>query len=84
MGVDIGERKKAEQALMASKQELRDLSAKLIDAQEKERRRLAMELHDGIGQSLSAINFSLEEDNEKIRTGLRPEKPADLEAGPPR
>jgi len=61
VGVDIGERKKAEQALMASKQELRDLSAKLICAQEKERQRLAMELHDGIGQALSAINFSLEE-----------------------
>lgn len=60
VGVDISERKKAEQALMASKQDLRDLSAKLIHVQEKERRHLAMELHDGLGQSLSAINFSLE------------------------
>jgi PAS domain S-box-containing protein len=60
VGVDISERKKAEQALLASKQELRDLSAKLIHVQEKERRHLAMELHDGLGQSLSAINFSLE------------------------
>ena len=60
VGVDISERKKAEEALLASKQELRDLSAKLIHVQEKERRHLAMELHDGIGQSLSAINFSLE------------------------
>lgn len=60
VGVDISEWKKAEQALLTSKQELRDLSAKLIGIQEKERQHLAMELHDGIGQSLSAINFSLE------------------------
>ncbi len=60
VGVDISERKKAEQALLASKQDLRELSAKLIHVQEKERRHLAMELHDGLGQSLSAINFSLE------------------------
>ena len=60
VGMDISERKKAERAILESKQELRDLSAKLISAQEKERQRLAMELHDGIGQALSAINFSLE------------------------
>jgi len=40
--------------------ELRELSGKLLDVQEHERKRIAGELHDSIGQSLSAIKFGLE------------------------
>lgn len=36
------------------------LSSQLIEAQEAERRRIASELHDSIGQSLSSIKFNLE------------------------
>ncbi|MFH1490438.1 MAG: sensor histidine kinase, partial [Pseudomonadota bacterium] len=39
---------------------LRRLSFKLLDAQEEERRRIALELHDSIGQSLSAIKYRIE------------------------
>lgn len=38
----------------------RTLSARLLSAQERERKRIARELHDGIGQRLSAIKFILE------------------------
>lgn len=38
----------------------RTLSARLLAAQERERKRIARELHDGIGQRLSAIKFILE------------------------
>ena len=41
----------AEQA----RREAQELSGKLVDAQEDERRRVARELHDEIGQSLSAL-----------------------------
>jgi signal transduction histidine kinase len=43
----------------AARQELRDLSAKLVTTQESERRNLSRELHDAVGQSLSAVQFEL-------------------------
>jgi signal transduction histidine kinase len=36
------------------------LSEKLIYAQEEERKRIASELHDSVGQSISAVKFSVE------------------------
>ncbi len=57
---DISERKRAAKALALSEQQLRMLSAQLLTAQENERKRVAQELHDGIGQSLTAIKFRLE------------------------
>jgi signal transduction histidine kinase len=59
-GRDITERKAAEEALQQSEKQLRHLSTKLLKAQESERKRIAQELHDSIGQSLSAIKFSVE------------------------
>ena len=58
--VDITERKQMEEELRASESELRMLSTRLVAAEEQERKRIAQELHDGIGQSLSAIKFSAE------------------------
>jgi signal transduction histidine kinase len=40
--------------------ELRDLSTKLITTQDGERRRMARELHDGLGQDLAAAKMVLE------------------------
>ncbi|MFH0823575.1 MAG: PAS domain S-box protein [Pseudomonadota bacterium] len=53
-------RKQAEEAVAQSENQMRHLSIQLLKAQEDERKRLAQELHDGIGQSLSAIKFRLE------------------------
>jgi PAS domain S-box-containing protein len=41
------------------REQLRALSAKLVDAQETERRTIARELHDEIGQVLNAVNANL-------------------------
>lgn len=40
--------------------ELQILSARLLSAEEKERKRIANDIHDSIGQALSAIKFSVE------------------------
>lgn len=57
---DTTERHRAEQALRDSRESLHRLSARLMSAQESERERVARELHDSIGQSLSAVKFMVE------------------------
>ncbi len=52
---EIEERKILEDNLMRSEKELKNLSGKLIQSYEEERRRIGEELHDGIAQTLSAI-----------------------------
>ena len=49
---DLSERKHAEQSL-------RRLSARLLQLQDEERRRIARELHDAIGQNLAALVMNL-------------------------
>ncbi|MDJ0918854.1 MAG: sensor histidine kinase [Woeseiaceae bacterium] len=48
------------QRLYESQERLRNATRRLIDAQETERRGLARELHDDIGQSLTALRINLE------------------------
>ena len=52
---DITERKAAEERLRASRQELRVLAGRLLNAQEEERSRLARELHDDVAQRLAML-----------------------------
>jgi signal transduction histidine kinase len=47
------------QELVASRQELKALSARLVDAQEEERRSISRELHDEVGQTLGALLVDL-------------------------
>jgi signal transduction histidine kinase len=57
---EIMRREAAEQALRRSRNDLAILSRQQIAAQENERKRIARELHDSVGQQLSAIKYSLE------------------------
>src|SRR5689334_2437941 len=43
------------EASLRAQQELRELSKRLVDAEERERRAISRELHDEVGQSLSAL-----------------------------
>lgn len=54
------EHKRAEQMMQESEKKLRSLSVQLLDAQEKERKRVSHELHDSIGQVLASIKFGME------------------------
>jgi len=49
-----------EQELLRSREQLQKLSRRLIGAQETERQRIARELHDDIGQTLSAVKMNLQ------------------------
>ena len=63
---DITERKQAELKLKESEQQLHQLSSKLLSAQEDERRRIALEVHDVLGSALSAIKFKMEDIIQRI------------------
>jgi PAS domain S-box-containing protein len=58
---DITDSQKVQEALIQSKKELHILSGKLLTAQETDRKRIANDLHDSIGQCLSAVKFKIEE-----------------------
>jgi PAS domain S-box-containing protein len=56
---DITERKRAEEELERSRDQLRALAARLQNVREEERTRVAREIHDELGQALTAIRLDL-------------------------
>jgi len=60
VGRDVTELKRAMDALGAARERLQRLSRRLLEVQEAERRHLARELHDDIGQGLTALKLNLE------------------------
>ena len=63
------ERKRSEKALRESQKQLKYLSAQLLRVQENERQRIAAELHDDIGQVLTAIKFGIENSIRQLQIG---------------
>jgi PAS domain S-box-containing protein len=59
MGFDISERKKAEEELSLANEQLRHLSAHLQNIREEERKSIALEIHDELGQQLTALKIDL-------------------------
>jgi signal transduction histidine kinase len=57
---DITDRKLGEEAVREYAERLQGLSRRVVEVQEEERRHLARELHDEIGQSLTAIGINLQ------------------------
>ncbi|NJM16518.1 MAG: PAS domain-containing protein [Bacteroidales bacterium] len=73
---DITIRKKAEEQLKQATreqhqrdvEEQKEKSALILEGQEKERRRIAREIHDGIGQLLTGLKFQLESMEGSVQT----------------
>jgi len=57
---DISERRRAEEALDSSRRQLRALTARLQAGREEERAKVAREIHDELGQVLTAIKMNLD------------------------
>jgi PAS domain S-box-containing protein len=57
---DVTERRRAEEKISAFMKRMRALSERIVAVQEEERRALAHELHDEIGQSLTAVKIHLQ------------------------
>jgi signal transduction histidine kinase len=60
---------RADAALRRTESELRLLAAALMTMQETERKRIATDLHDSIGQSLSALRFGISVALDGVRSG---------------
>ena len=71
LGNDITERKETQEEIDRIKQEdyeskvqlQKDQASQIVEAQEGERKRIAKDIHDGIGQILTALKFSVESIN---------------------
>jgi PAS domain S-box-containing protein len=59
VSINITKRKIAEDALFHKSQQLRSLANRLSHVKEEERRVLALELHDSVGQYLTALSINL-------------------------
>ncbi|MGE3615500.1 MAG: PAS domain-containing protein, partial [Gemmatimonadales bacterium] len=59
MHMDITDRKRMEQALIDSREQLRELARSLERAREAERTRVAQEIHDELGQALAVIGMDV-------------------------
>lgn len=69
---DVTERVKADNAQRKSREELRELSANLQNVREEEKTRIARELHDDLGQQLTALKMDLSSVEQALDAGSAP------------
>ncbi len=75
---DITLRKQAEDELRRQQKELRELSARVLEAREEEKTRIARELHDELGQLLTAMKMDLASLREQTKDAAVLERAAEI------
>lgn len=63
---DISERKRAEEEIKESEKNLRHLASQLLRAQEDERKRISLELHDELGHALLTLKLQLKSVSQQL------------------
>ncbi|MDB5882111.1 MAG: hypothetical protein JWP43_1989 [Ramlibacter sp.] len=69
---DVTQRRRAEAELREMNRQLRSLSASLQNVREQERSRIAMELHDDLGQQLTGLKLELSWMGGRVKEGRQP------------
>jgi PAS domain S-box-containing protein len=72
IATDITDRRRAEQDLKMYADQLQALSQRLMQVEEDYRRELSRELHDRIGQNLTALNINLDIVRDRLPDSVRP------------
>lgn len=72
LGKDITERKRAELELQRAAKRMQALARRLVGVQDAGQRRLSVDLHDGIGQNLTALSINLNLIGSMIPLELQP------------
>ena len=70
---DVTDRKRAEEQMARSREQLRALSTRLQEAREEERTRIAREIHDELGQALTGLKMDISSLRRKMPGGNHPE-----------
>ncbi|MEW6584691.1 MAG: PAS domain S-box protein [Nitrospirota bacterium] len=71
VAIDITERKKSEDLIRSYGEQLSLLTSRLSSVEEKERRKIATELHDNIGQILACARMMLEDLEKSAQDNIR-------------
>lgn len=79
VAIDIEDRKDAEEGLKLSNEELLTLSSRLNSVREEESTRIAREIHDELGGTLTTLKWDLEEVEELLSARSTTDTPEDLQ-----